>query len=947
MPIITFTLVDTVGLWPIGDRVFTLHSNNCLLISDFRNQRVRRVFLTTATVTTTSAAVNNAVTPPPPGSSAAAGLNTGSGCVGGEDSDSGVAVTCDPLTARLRFPRGMALDTADDIFLIDSGNHMIRRISGLNKVTGFYQTFTTILGTGRSGSPLSRSYLPYSGRFLLDLHDVPFTTPAPGSSSTWEDVSAGSSSTSPSNATAGSGTASKSLPVDSVAKIALDADDNLFLLDAVGNFLWTPKAKSTPYVRKGSFGRLLAQWNNHFQAAFLSRKSTASISNATSSSENSTNTTSSLDQEASAMAAFMLYLDGIIVPGQNEGLVPKVLPLDAEGNSVPSSAAGATIDEYPTTYLVASRLSVDPAAGTRGDPAERTSSEIARSETSSTGGAHPTTFCLDGTTRSAILIGKEGVTQLKNLPSTNPDRIVVPEPQKKPLYRQYDNAAPIDALLSYPVSILVRKSDVVSVLLPNLAERLSPSTGLPTAVYVDTETQINGVVDNVVAYAAMATANFSLPSFFAASGDKTTQTVQGLPPSGFLLRGSRIVGALAQQEVGPSCPCLCPSEVLNYARQQTQKTAETTDIVSSDYNTSANNDTKMAVHCYQGTGEKAACPDRKGVDMVGGGTIFAGATSSDTLLTDCKLTELDAVFSSKAELEAFVLANSTAEVVAIMVEAVNGIHADNAMAASDCEDLCDDDVNCGGFVAAANTPIEYARGTVVSSCLLLQTALMPYFVYLYQTRIGTTTPSTASIQTADADFDAALFGFPQLARPPLSGGAVSAADGSPAGKAFFDLQSARLDADQVLMSSSDTTTSLFRKFCGTDSAAGCDLDLTACQRLCHASALCRGVAFPTCVLLGGEVDAAVGSGTVFTPALSLNADLFPLTTFVKPDISRRVFGVTAAQGTGEVFPPYVTGLEMKSSTLPLFTAHADSALQNPTSCVVNATGDLRPTKEDH
>lgn len=47
-----------------------------MLISDFRNQRVRRVFLTTATVTTTSAAVNNAVTPPPPGSSTAAGLNT-------------------------------------------------------------------------------------------------------------------------------------------------------------------------------------------------------------------------------------------------------------------------------------------------------------------------------------------------------------------------------------------------------------------------------------------------------------------------------------------------------------------------------------------------------------------------------------------------------------------------------------------------------------------------------------------------------------------------------------------------------------------------------------------------------------------------------------------------------------------------------------------------------
>lgn len=59
------------------------------------------------------------------------------------------SMTCDPKTAMLRYPRGLAIDSSTNLYILDGGNHVVRKVSGFDAGTSLFSTFATFAGSGR------------------------------------------------------------------------------------------------------------------------------------------------------------------------------------------------------------------------------------------------------------------------------------------------------------------------------------------------------------------------------------------------------------------------------------------------------------------------------------------------------------------------------------------------------------------------------------------------------------------------------------------------------------------------------------------------------------------------------------------------------------------------------------------------------------------------------
>lgn len=113
-----------------------------LLFIDFFNQRVRRVEMLTDPATgerypgTITTVVGSGI--------------RGSGCPGYPPGAQALPTTwCHPLQAMLRFPRALAVDSYNNIYLLDGGNNVIRRVSGYDHSSGTWGNFTNFLGSGK------------------------------------------------------------------------------------------------------------------------------------------------------------------------------------------------------------------------------------------------------------------------------------------------------------------------------------------------------------------------------------------------------------------------------------------------------------------------------------------------------------------------------------------------------------------------------------------------------------------------------------------------------------------------------------------------------------------------------------------------------------------------------------------------------------------------------
>jgi len=180
-------------------------SDGNVYIADTSNHRVRKVDVATGRITTVA----------------------GTG-VAGFSGDGGLATA-----AKLYFPRGVALDSDDNLYIADTNNHRIRKIIAATGV------ITTIAGTGSSGyggdgGPATEAWLFYPRDVVADSAGNVYIADAYNHRVRKVDVASDNISTVAGTSTAGyngDGIAATGAQLSRPSGVALDVDGDLYIAD--------------------------------------------------------------------------------------------------------------------------------------------------------------------------------------------------------------------------------------------------------------------------------------------------------------------------------------------------------------------------------------------------------------------------------------------------------------------------------------------------------------------------------------------------------------------------------------------------------------------------------------------------------------------------------------------------------------------------------------------